>query len=65
MRRRGFGICLVAGSEASNGWLYRLHTRWFTLSRQAIDALHSLDLGLYKISNLLLHVPLLVECLMF
>jgi hypothetical protein len=34
-------------------WMYRLHTRWFTLSREAFDMLNYGGIGLYKLGNIL------------
>ncbi|AOZ50573.1 DUF6868 family protein [Chromobacterium vaccinii] len=31
------------------GWLYRLHSRWFSLSEPAFDLLNYGGIGLYKI----------------
>jgi hypothetical protein len=42
-------------------WLYRLHTRWFHLSRDQFDALHYAGMSIYKIGILLFNlVPLAV-----
>jgi hypothetical protein len=43
----------------AHDWMYRLHTRWFTLSVETFDALHYAGLSIYKIGILLLNlVPL-------
>lgn len=34
-------------------WLYRLHGRWFTFSKEAFAALHYGGMGLYKLGILL------------
>jgi hypothetical protein len=34
-------------------WLYRLHSRWFTFSREAFDALNYGGVAVYKIGNML------------
>ena len=34
-------------------WTYRLHTRWFALSREAFDMLNYGGIGLYKLGNIL------------
>ena len=34
-------------------WLYRLHTRWFRLSRESFDALNYGGVAVYKIGNVL------------
>ena len=42
-------------------WMYRLHARWFHLSRETFDALHYGGMAFYKILILVLNlVPLLV-----
>ena len=33
--------------------LYRLHTRWFALSREAFDGLNYAGVAIYKIGNIL------------
>jgi hypothetical protein len=49
-----FGAFLVA-----RGWLFRLHTRWFHLSREGFDAIHYGGMAAYKIGVLLFNlVPL-------
>ena len=35
-------------------WMYRLHTRWFALSREAFDMLNYGGIGLYKLGIFLL-----------
>ena len=44
-----FGVFVFA-----HEWLYRMHTRWFTLSREAFDALNYGGVAFYKIGNMLL-----------
>jgi hypothetical protein len=40
-------------------WLYRLHTRWFKLSRESFDTLNWMAMALYKLGIILLNlVPL-------
>jgi len=34
-------------------WLYRLHSRWFALSRAAFDTLNYGGVAIYKIGNML------------
>jgi len=34
-------------------WMYRLHTRWFAISREAFDMLNYGGIGLYKLGNIL------------
>jgi len=42
-------------------WMYRLHGRWFHLSRGTFDAIHYGGMAFYKILILVLNlVPLLV-----
>jgi hypothetical protein len=50
-----FGVFVFA-----HDWLYRVHTRWFKLSRETFDALHYGAMAAYKIGVLLFTlVPLL------
>lgn len=52
-------LWFAAFTLAHNG-LYRLHTRWFVLSRERFDALHYAGMAVYKIGILLFFlVPLL------
>ena len=37
----------------AHAWMYRLHTRWFALSREAFDMLNYGGIGLYKLGNIL------------
>ena len=40
--------------------IYRMHTRWFRLSRESFDALHYGAMAFYKLGILLLNVAPLV-----
>ena len=54
-----FGVFVYAHDR-----MYRLHTRWFTLSVETFDALHYAGLSIYKIGIILLNlVPLVALCL--
>ena len=57
-----YGILLVwfAVCWQAHDWLYRLHTRWFHLSREAFDAIHYGGMAAYKIGILLLNLAPLV-----
>lgn len=44
----------------AHDWVYRLHTRWFQLSRESFDAIHYGGMAVYKIGTLLLNVAPLV-----
>ncbi len=49
-----FGVFVLA-----HDWMYRLHTRWFTLSVETFDSLHYAGLSIYKIGVILLNlIPL-------
>lgn len=48
----------------AHDWVYRLHTRWFSLSRETFDALHYGGMAVYKIGTLLLNVAPLVGVLL-
>ena len=37
----------------AHDWLYRMHTRWFGLSREAFDALNYAGVAIYKIGIML------------
>lgn len=43
--------------------VYRLHTRWFHLSRESFDAIHYGGMAVYKIGVLLLNLAPLVALL--
>ena len=57
-----YGILLVwfVMFSLAHDTVYRLHTRWFRLSRETFDALNYGGMAVYKIGVLLLNVaPLL------
>jgi hypothetical protein len=37
-------------------WMYRLHTRWFNLSRERFDFAHYLGMSVYKVGVLLFNL---------
>ena len=43
-----FGVFVFA-----HDWLYRMHARWFALSREAFDGLNYAGVAIYKIGNML------------
>jgi len=47
----------------AHDWVYRLHTRWFNLSRETFDAIHYGGMAVYKIGILLLNLAPLVAVL--
>lgn len=47
----------------AHDWVYRLHTRWFRLSRETFDALHYGGMSAYKVGVLLFNVAPLVGLL--
>jgi hypothetical protein len=51
-----FGVFVCA-----HDWMYRLHTRWFTLSVETFDAIHYAALSIYKIGVILLNLVPLVS----
>ena len=53
-----FGVFVFA-----HDWMFRMHTRWFQLSRQSFDAIHYGGIAFYKIGVLLLNVAPLVALL--
>jgi len=40
----------------AHDWLYRLHSRWFHLSREQFDALHCAGMAVFKIGILLFNL---------
>ena len=55
-----FGVFVFA-----HEWLYRMHTRWFALSREAFDALNYGGVAIYKIGILLFNlVPVIALCIL-
>jgi hypothetical protein len=44
----------------AHDWLYRLHGRWFKLSRENFDAIHYAGMAVYKIGVLLFNLVLLI-----
>ena len=50
----------------AHDWLYRLHSRWFFISRENFDALHYAGMAFYKIGLILLNIaPLVAFWLVF
>ncbi len=50
----------------AHDWLYRLHSRWFFISRENFDALHYACMAFYKIGLILLNIaPLVAFWLVF
>jgi len=43
----------------AHGWMYRLHGRWFQLSREQFDALHYAGMSIFKVGIMLFN---LVPC---
>jgi len=43
-----FGVFVFA-----HDWLYRMHTRWFAVSREVFDGLNYAGVAIYKIGNML------------
>lgn len=60
-----YGILLVwfVMFSLAHDAVYRLHTRWFRLSRETFDALNYGGMAVYKIGVLLLNVAPLVALL--
>ena len=47
-------------------WMYRLHSRWFSLSAETFDALHYAGMTVYKIGIIMLNIaPLVALWLVF
>jgi hypothetical protein len=56
-----FGVFSLA-----HNWMYRLHSRWFSLSAETFDAIHYAGMALYKIGIIMLNiVPLVAFWLVF
>jgi hypothetical protein len=49
-------LCWFLIFALARDWMYRLHGKWFTLSREAFAALHYGGMGLYKLGILLFNV---------
>lgn len=49
-----------AAFTLAHDWMYRLHSRWFRLSRETFDAIHYGGMSAYKIGVLLLNLAPLV-----
>jgi hypothetical protein len=56
-----FGVFSLA-----HDWIYRLHSRWFSLSAETFDALHYAGMAVYKIGIIMLNIaPLIALWLVF
>ena len=56
-----FGVFSLA-----HDWIYRLHSRWFSLSSETFDALHYAGMAVYKIGIIMLNIaPLIALWLVF
>ncbi|CAG0959116.1 hypothetical protein MTYP_00625 [Methylophilaceae bacterium] len=54
-----FGVFVFA-----HDFIYRMHTRWFSLPLQAFDTIHYAGMAAYKIGIILLNlVPLIALCI--
>jgi hypothetical protein len=53
-----YGILLIwfAAFTLAHDRIYRLHNRWFAVSRETFDALHYGGMSVYKIGTLLLNL---------
>jgi hypothetical protein len=53
-----YGVLLIwfAAFTLAHDRLYRLHSRWFAVSRETFDALHYGGMAIYKIGTLLLNL---------
>lgn len=40
----------------AHDWVYRLHTRWFTLSEERFDAIHYAGMAFFKLSILVFNL---------
>jgi len=61
-----YGILLVwwLFFMLAHDWMYRLHSRWFHLSREQFDALHYAGMAIFKVGILLLNlVPYIALCI--
>jgi hypothetical protein len=57
-----YGVLLIwfAAFTLAHDRIYALHHRWFSISREAFDALHYGGMAVYKIGVLLLNLAPLV-----
>lgn len=53
-----YGILLLwfAAFWAGHDWMFRLHSRWFALSKERFDTIHYASMAGYKIGILLLNL---------
>lgn len=53
-----YGVLLVwfLVFSLAHDWIYRLHGRWFRLSREQFDATHYTGMAIYKMGVLLLNL---------
>ena len=53
-----YGVLLIwfAAFTLAHDRIYRLHNRWFKVSRETFDALHYGGMSVYKIGTLLLNL---------
>jgi hypothetical protein len=50
--------------SVAHDWVYRLHSKWFCLSRERFDAIHYAGMAIFKISFIVLNVvPYLALCI--
>jgi hypothetical protein len=60
------GFLLVWGLMIllAGGWIYRLHSRWFPMSREQFDVIHYAGIALYKVGFFLFNlVPYIALCI--
>ena len=57
-----YGVLLIwfAAFTLAHDRLYRLHSRWFAVSRETFDVLHYGGMAVYKIGTLLLNLAPLI-----
>jgi len=61
-----FGMLLLwfAMFTLAGGWIYRMHSKWFPMSREAFNAMHYAGMGLFKLAifvfNLVPYLALLI-----
>lgn len=52
----GFVTVWFLAFMLAHEWMYRMHSRWFKLSREQFDAVHYAGLAIYKVGILLLNL---------
>lgn len=52
----GFVTVWFLAFMLAHEWMYRMHSRWFKLTREQFDAIHYAGLAIYKVGILLFNL---------